>query len=90
MEQDISTNTASRICTVVQNELLDKTRSVLVSDRLIDDLGIDSMRMVQLISTIEDVYKCEIDERHAAKFFTVQSIIDYIEENVLGCPQVNR
>ncbi|THB74374.1 MAG: acyl carrier protein [Desulfobacteraceae bacterium] len=46
---------------------------------LIEDLGADSLKIVELIMTMEEVFEIEIDEDDAEQLVTVQDAIDYIK-----------
>lgn len=46
---------------------------------LIDDLGADSLKIVELIMTMEEIFEIEIDDEDAEKLVTVQDAIDYIK-----------
>ncbi len=47
---------------------------------LIDDLGADSLDVVELIMNIEDEFGIAISDENAANLFTVQRIVDYLEK----------
>ena len=54
------------------------------STKLVDDLGADSLDLVQLVMNIEDEFsngsvKVEIPDRDAEKILTVQDAIDYLK-----------
>jgi acyl carrier protein len=46
---------------------------------LIDDLGADSLTIVELIMSMEEVFEIEIDDEAAEKLVTVQDAIDFIK-----------
>ena len=46
---------------------------------LIDDIGADSLDVVELIMTLEDTYGITISDDEAANLTTVGKICDYIE-----------
>ena len=47
---------------------------------LIDDLGADSLAIVELIMTMEEEFDIEVPDEDAEKLTTVQAAIDYIIE----------
>ena len=47
---------------------------------LIDDLGADSLAIVELIMTMEEEFDIEVPDEDAEKLTTVQKAIDYIIE----------
>ncbi len=48
----------------------------------INDLGADSLDIVELVMAIEEEFKCEIDDAEAEKMRTVGDVVDYIWEKV--------
>ena len=46
---------------------------------LIEDLGADSLTIVELVMTMEEMFEIEIDEDDAEKLITVQDAIDFIK-----------
>jgi acyl carrier protein len=47
---------------------------------LIDDLGADSLDVVELIMSVEDEFGIVIDDEAASGLLTVRQIVDYIEK----------
>ena len=54
-----------------------KTESVII-----DDLGADSLDVVDLVMSIEEEFDIEIPDADAEKVVTVGDVVDYIKENV--------
>lgn len=46
---------------------------------LIEDLGADSLTIVELVMSMEEIFEIEIDDDEAEKLFTVQDAIDFIK-----------
>ena len=49
---------------------------------LIDDLGADSLTIVELVMSLEDVFDIEIDDMDAEKIITVRDAIDFIKSKI--------
>lgn len=47
---------------------------------LIEDLGADSLTIVELVMSMEEIFDIEIDDEDAEKLVTVQDAIDFINE----------
>lgn len=47
---------------------------------LIDDIGADSLDVVELIMALEDNYGITISDEDAANLVTVRKIVDYLEK----------
>jgi acyl carrier protein len=64
-------------------EQLGVTESEVVPEaKFIDDLGADSLDIVELIMALEDVYGIEIPDEDAEKMETVGDAIKYIEQRL--------
>ena len=46
--------------------------------KFVDDLGADSLDLVELIMSLEDKFQIEISDADAEKILTVQDALDYI------------
>jgi len=46
-----------------------------------NDLGADSLDMVELVMAFEEAFDMEIPDEDAQKMQTVQEVIDYIQKN---------
>ena len=56
--------------------------AVTLEAHFIDDLGADSLDLVELIMGIEEEFNIEIPDGEAEKVVTVGDVVDYIKENV--------
>ena len=54
--------------------------TVTLDTNLVDDLGADSLDVVELIMSIEDEFGVSISDEEAANLVTVQRIVDYVEK----------
>lgn len=52
---------------------------ITMDTNLIDDIGADSLDVVELIMALEDSYGISISDDEAANLLTVRKIVDYIE-----------
>lgn len=46
-----------------------------------DDLGADSLDVVELVMALEEEFDIEISDEEAEKILTVKDAVDYIEKN---------
>jgi acyl carrier protein len=64
-------------------EQLEVNESEVVPEaKFIDDLGADSLDIVELVMALEDEYGIEIPDEDAEKIETVGDAIKYIEEHI--------
>ena len=75
-------------------EVFDKVKEIIVEQlgvaeisvtqeaSFIDDLGADSLDIVELIMALEEEFDMEIPDADAEKVVTVGDVVEYIKENV--------
>ncbi|KAJ6001198.1 hypothetical protein N7481_001607 [Penicillium waksmanii] len=68
----------SRVKNIVVEQLGVKPEEVVNSASFVDDLGADSLDMVEIIMALEEEFDTEIPDEEAEKITTVQSAIDFI------------
>ena len=56
--------------------------SVEMEASFIDDLGADSLDIVELVMALEEEFDLEIPDSNAEKVVTVGDVVEYIKENV--------
>ena len=54
---------------------------VTIESTFIDDLGADSLDIVELIMAFEEEFSIEIPDEAAEKIKTVQDVVNYIDQN---------
>ncbi len=57
------------------------TDDVKQESKFVDDLGADSLDLVELIMSLEDKFQIEISDTDAEKILTVQDALDYIAKH---------
>ena len=74
-------------------EILEKVKGIIVEQlgvadtavtmeaSFIDDLGADSLDIVEFIMALEEEFNIEIPDADAEKVVTVGDVVDYIKEN---------
>ena len=75
-------------------EIFDKVKEIIVEQlgvadtavtleaSFIDDLGADSLDIVELIRALEEEFDIEIPDADAEKVVTVTDVVDYIKDHV--------
>lgn len=56
-----------------------KEEDIKAESKFVDDLGADSLDLVELIMSFEDKFSIEISDEQAEKLLTVKDALDYIE-----------
>ena len=67
---------------IVVEQLGVTEETVTMEASFIDDLGADSLDIVELIMALEEEFDMEIPDADAEKVVTVGDVVDYIKENV--------
>jgi acyl carrier protein len=73
--------TAERVKKIVVEHLGVEAEKVSEEASFIDDLGADSLDIVELVMAFEEEFGVEIPDDAAEKITTVKDAIDYIEAN---------
>ena len=67
---------------VISEQLgIDDTDSITTETTFIDDLGADSLDIVELIMALEEEFDMEFPEEEAEKITSVGDVVEYIENN---------
>ena len=53
--------------------------SITMDTNLLEDLGADSLDVVELIMSLEDEFNVSISDNDAAELYTVGRIVEYLE-----------
>ncbi|CAN5231982.1 acyl carrier protein [soil metagenome] len=73
--------TAERVKKIVVEHLGVEPEKVTEEASFIDDLGADSLDIVELVMAFEEEFNVEIPDDAAEKITTVKDAIDYINQN---------
>ena len=71
-----------KVVDIVVEELALDPDEVTADASFIEDLGADSLDVVELVMAFEEEFDLEIPDEDAEEIATVQDAIDYIEENL--------
>ena len=68
----------NRIVEIIANQLGIEVDDVTAEASVIDDLGADSLDVVELVMALEEEFDLEIPDEEAEKIRSVQNIFDYM------------
>jgi acyl carrier protein len=70
---------AEKVKQIIVEQLGVDESQVVESASFVDDLGADSLDIVELVMAFEEAFELEIPDEDAEKIITVKDAIDYIE-----------
>jgi acyl carrier protein len=71
-----------RVKEIIVEQLGVNENEVTPEAKFVDDLGADSLDLVELVMALEEEYNIEISDEDAEKILTVGDAIDYIKSHV--------
>ena len=73
--------TFDKVRDIMVEQLGVEADDVTIESTFIDDLGADSLDIVELIMAFEEEFSIEIPDEDAEKIKTVQDVVSYIDQN---------
>ena len=70
-----------RVIEIICEQLNTKAGDVKLESSFIDDLGADSLAIVELVMAMEDAFQMDIPDEEAERIQTVKDAIAYIEQH---------
>ncbi|MBC2578953.1 acyl carrier protein [Clostridium sp. DJ247] len=71
-----------KIQNIISDQLGIDTEEVTMESSFVDDLGADSLDIVELIMALETEFDLEIPDEDAEKIATVGDVVEYIKTHV--------
>jgi acyl carrier protein len=79
-QKDMSANIFEDVKSIVVDQLEVDQAEVKPEANFTEDLGADSLDVVELVMALEEKFDIEIPDEAAEKISTVQAAVDYIEQ----------
>ena len=73
-----------KVISIIVDQLGVEKETVKPESAFVDDLGADSMDIVELVMAFEDNFSMQVPDQEAENIKTVQNAIDYISKNYKG------
>jgi acyl carrier protein len=70
---------ADKMIDIIEEQLSVDKEKIVPGASFVDDLGADSLDLVELIMAMEEEFDVEIPDEDAEKIATVQDAIDYVD-----------
>ena len=76
-----------KVKTAISSTLKTEGKEITMESRLIDDLGGDSLDMLELIMALEERFSIEVPDEDAAAINTVRDVVEYVKARLDGSGQ---
>jgi len=77
----MSADLEKKVISIIAEQLGMDEEEIKLEASFVDDLGADSLDIVELVMALEEEYGIEIPDEDAEKIKTVQDAINYIKEH---------
>ena len=71
---------ADKMIDIIEEQLSVDKEKIVPGAAFVDDLGADSLDLVELIMAMEEEFEVEIPDEDAEKIVTVQDAINYVDK----------
>ena len=75
-------NIEKKIITIIVEKLKIKEDSVSLESKFVDDLGADSLDLVELMMEFEEAFDCDIPDEEATKLTSVADAVEYVKKHM--------
>jgi len=75
------TGTQSKVIGLLASQLSKDAAKIKMTDRIIEDLGADSLDIVTMLMNLEDTYGITIPDDDAMELKTVAELVAYLDKN---------
>lgn len=80
----VESEIATQIRTALAKRLKRDVSKVRLEDNLRDDLGLDSLSMLEMVFEVEEAFNLEIPDDDLSKVTTVGDVVTYVESRLAG------
>ena len=73
-----ATNVEAKVRSIISEQLGVKEEEIKITSSFIEDLGADSLDIVELVMAMEEEFEVEIPDEEAENIKTVQDAVNYV------------
>lgn len=77
----MSDNIETQVTEIIATQLSVEPERVTPEAKFIEDLGADSLDIVELVMAFEDKFSIEVPDEDTEKLKSVKDVVDYIEQH---------
>ena len=77
-------NVTAEVKRIIKEQLDVDEKDIKPESTFIDDLGADSLGLVELVLAFEEAFEIDIPDEDTEKIRSVQDAVDYIEKHLSG------
>jgi len=74
-------NTQTKVIGLLATQLSKDAAKIKMTDRIVEDLGADSLDIVTMLMNLEDTYGITIPDDDAMALKTVAELVQYLDKN---------
>lgn len=78
----MSDNTEQKVIKTVAETLKIDEGTISLESKFVEDLGADSLGLVELMMALEAAFECDIPDDQASKITTVSDAVKYVKSNM--------
>jgi acyl carrier protein len=71
-----------KVTTILKNQLSIDNKEVKLESQLIDDLGADSLDLVEISMALEEEFSIEVPDDQVESIHTVEDVVKFIHNNL--------
>lgn len=76
---EVSNMVYEKLCALLADQLGVSVEDITPDTNIVDDLGADSLDVVELLAALEEEYNIMITDERVRDMFTVKDVADFVE-----------
>ena len=74
------TNIEEQVIKIIAKQLNKSNNDITMESKFADDLGADSLDLVEMIMEFEEIFDIEVQDDVAEELTSVQKVVDYVKK----------
>jgi acyl carrier protein len=81
-KDELRKEAGEKIAAFLAKQLSKKVEEITMDKRVVEDLGADSLDVVEMLMVLEEMFNVSISDEQAVKMKTVGEVVDYVVNNI--------